>query len=279
MRCEVTGSPSVPNDLELAFRMIDAADGVTSAAWMPGGTAASYKADGSPVTDADVAAESAMLAILQREAPEDGFLGEETGVHRGSGGRRWIADGIDGTRFYAAGAITWGTLLALEVDGVITVAVCSSPLQQRRWWAIKGGWCVHRGYRTVNSPADQGQLRPPHARPPCLPPTVRVARRRATTKDRTGRRRTTDCMALEPAVSCRRGRDRRMCVVRRRCLGSRSAITDRRRGRRQIHRPRRRQAPRHTHWHLLKRSLPRHPRQRPPDTAHEPLTEIGIEHK
>ena len=139
MRCEVTGSPSVPNDLELAFRMIDAADGVTSAAWMPGGTAASYKADGSLVTDADVAAESAMLAILQREASEDGFLGEETGVRRGSGGRRWIADGIDGTRFYAAGAITWGTLLALEVDGVITVAVCSSPLQQRRWWAIKGG--------------------------------------------------------------------------------------------------------------------------------------------
>jgi histidinol-phosphatase len=29
-------------------------------------------------------------------------------------------------------------LLALEVGGSITVAVCSSPLQQRRWWAVRG---------------------------------------------------------------------------------------------------------------------------------------------
>jgi histidinol-phosphatase len=126
------------DDLELAFRIVDAADAVTSAAWTPGGVTALLKADGSPVTEADLAAERAMLAVLQRQAPDDGFVGEEFGHHLGGSGRRWIADGIDGTRFFAAGAITWGTLLALEVDDSITVAVCSSPLQQRRWWAVRG---------------------------------------------------------------------------------------------------------------------------------------------
>lgn len=130
----------MPDDLELAFRMVDAADAVTETAWVSGGMTASLKSDGSPVTEADVAAERAMLAVVQRDAPEDGFLGEEVGMHPGThDGRRWIADGIDGTRFFSAGELTWGTLLALEVDGLITIAVCSSPLQQRRWWAVRGG--------------------------------------------------------------------------------------------------------------------------------------------
>jgi histidinol-phosphatase len=54
------------DDLELAFRMVDAADAVTSAAWTPAGVTALLKADGSPVTEADLAAERAMLAVLQR---------------------------------------------------------------------------------------------------------------------------------------------------------------------------------------------------------------------
>ncbi len=37
--------------------------------------------------------------------------------------RQWIADGIDGTRFFAAAERTWGTLLALEDHGLITIAV------------------------------------------------------------------------------------------------------------------------------------------------------------
>lgn len=126
-------------DLALAFRMVDAADVATRAAWTPAGVIASMKSDGSPVTDADIAAERAMLEVLQQEAPVDGFVGEELGHHPAANGRRWIVDGIDGTRFFAAGEITWGTLVALEVDGSITVAVCSSPMQQRRWWAVRGG--------------------------------------------------------------------------------------------------------------------------------------------
>jgi histidinol-phosphatase len=119
--------------------MVDAADAVTARAWSPDGVPASLKSDGSPLTAADLEAEEAMLEVMRREVPDDGFLGEEVGWQPGRDGRRWIVDGIDGTRFFAAGLVTWGTLLALEVDGVIEVGVCSSPLQQRRWWAVRGG--------------------------------------------------------------------------------------------------------------------------------------------
>jgi histidinol-phosphatase len=126
-------------DLELAFLMVDAADAETSQAWRSTGVVSTAKLDGSPVTAADVAAETAMLTVLRQRRPGDGFLGEELGERASTTGRRWIADGIDGTRYFATGAETWGTLLALEVDGEIRVGVCSSPLQQRRWWAVRGG--------------------------------------------------------------------------------------------------------------------------------------------
>lgn len=129
----------MPDDLELAFRMASAADAVTTSAWRAAGTPATEKADGSPVTEADVAAEAAMLSVVREHAPDDAFLGEESGPHPGTSGRRWIVDGIDGTRFFAAGADTWGTLVALEVDGRIDVGVCSSPLGNHRWWAVRDG--------------------------------------------------------------------------------------------------------------------------------------------
>ncbi len=129
---------SMESDLEFAFRLVDLADAETVAWWSPEGVAARMKIDGTPVTAADVAAERAMLAAIRSAHPNDGFLGEEVSEHAGTSGRRWIADGIDGTRFFAAGDRTWGTLLALEVDGAIVVGVSSSPVQQRRWWAVCG---------------------------------------------------------------------------------------------------------------------------------------------
>jgi histidinol-phosphatase len=148
-------------DLELAFLMVDAADAETSQAWRSTGVASTAKPDGSPVTAADVAAETAMLTVLRQRRPGDGFLGEELGDRAGTTSRRWIADGIDGTRDFATGAETWGTLLALEVDGEIRVGVCSSPLQQRRWWAVRGGGAfTGRTCSTTRSSRPSGRREP-----------------------------------------------------------------------------------------------------------------------
>lgn len=127
----------MPSDLELAFHLIDEADAETARRWRTGASAW-MKDDGTPVTAADIAAEEAMLSALRRACPEDGFLGEELGEHSSHNGRRWIADGIDGTRFYAAGSETWGTLLALEIDDTIVLGVSSKPVRNRRWWAELG---------------------------------------------------------------------------------------------------------------------------------------------
>jgi histidinol-phosphatase len=96
------------------------------------------KSDGSPVTEVDGAVEAAMQAIVLNERPGDGFLGEEIGAS-GSGARRWIFDGIDGTHNYAAGNPAWATMIALEVDGEVTVGVVSSPVAGIRWYAERGG--------------------------------------------------------------------------------------------------------------------------------------------
>ncbi|MFP5320263.1 MAG: inositol monophosphatase family protein [Acidimicrobiia bacterium] len=118
---------------------MDAADAETRRRWSEHGHPARTKRDGTPVTEADIAAEQAMFDALRQTLPEDGFLGEEIGEHPGRNGRRWIADGIDGTRFFAAGEETWGTLLALEAEGAVVLGVSSSPMQDRRWWATRGG--------------------------------------------------------------------------------------------------------------------------------------------
>ena len=125
-------------ELDFAFHLADVADATTLRWWSPNGVASSAKVDGSPVTGADIATEEALLDAVREAFPGDGFLGEEVGELPGTTGRRWIVDGIDGTRFFAEGRTTWGTLLALESDGEIVVGMSSSPAQERRWWASRG---------------------------------------------------------------------------------------------------------------------------------------------
>lgn len=96
------------------------------------------KADGSIVTEADRMVEQTVRSILLTERPDDACLGEETG-ESAPARRRWILDGIDGTAVFVQGDPSWQTLIALEQDGVITVAVCSVPARGRVWWATRGG--------------------------------------------------------------------------------------------------------------------------------------------
>ena len=129
---------AVNTDLELAFHLADLADTITLRWWSPNGVASTAKADGSPVTEADVAAEKALLNAVRNACPGDGFLGEEVGEKQGTTGRRWIVDGIDGTRSFVAGQPEWGTLIALERGNGINLGISSSPVQERRWWAARG---------------------------------------------------------------------------------------------------------------------------------------------
>ena len=130
-------------DLALAHRLADLARSLTMPRFR-GKFTSRNKADGSLVTEVDEAVEDALRAMVAGDRPNDAFLGEERG-ETGSGSRRWIVDAIDGTSSFAEGTQGWGTLIALEIDGRISVGVCEmSPIGKRYSAMLGGGAYVSR---------------------------------------------------------------------------------------------------------------------------------------
>jgi histidinol-phosphatase len=124
-------------DLRLALELADAADAITVPRFRSRDLVVEAKADLTPVSAADRAAEQALRAVLARRRPHDAVLGEEYG-EAPAGARRWIIDPIDGTANYVRRIPVWASLIALQVEGEMTVGVVSAPLLGRRWWAARG---------------------------------------------------------------------------------------------------------------------------------------------
>ncbi len=123
-------------DLSFALELADIADAITTARFRATDLRVETKPDLTPVSEADRAAEEAIRAQVAAKRPGESVLGEEFG---GDGGAvRWIVDPIDGTRNYVRGNPVWGTLIALERDGVLEVSAVSAPALGRRWWAVRG---------------------------------------------------------------------------------------------------------------------------------------------
>lgn len=86
-----------------------------------------------PVTDADQAAERAMLALIERAYPDHGVLGEEYGERESASGYQWILDPIDGTRAFISGLPTWGVLIGLYYEGRPLIGVMDQPFTEERY--------------------------------------------------------------------------------------------------------------------------------------------------
>ncbi|MCH9853882.1 MAG: histidinol phosphate phosphatase [Alphaproteobacteria bacterium] len=71
-----------------------------------------YKADASPVTFADKAAEKAVCLVIGRDYPDDAIVGEEMGGKLRKTGRQWVIDPIDGTKSFAVGNPLFGNMVA-----------------------------------------------------------------------------------------------------------------------------------------------------------------------
>jgi histidinol-phosphatase len=127
----------VSSDLDLALRLADAADAITSDRFRARDLKVARKPDRTPVTDADTAVEDAIRAILANEVPADAVAGEERGGTIGAG-RTWVVDPIDGTKNFLRGVPAWATLIALVDAGKPVVGVVSAPALGRRWWASAG---------------------------------------------------------------------------------------------------------------------------------------------
>ena len=117
------------------------------------------KADQSPVTAADRAAERVIIDVLQQAFPDHGILGEEFGAQPGRSNARWIIDPIDGTQNFIRGIPYFATLIGLEEAGEITAGVIYAPAEDDLLYAAKGeGAFANAGERlTVSSIADLAQ--------------------------------------------------------------------------------------------------------------------------
>ena len=102
------------------------------------GLGSERKADRSPVTEADRAAEQVMRALINAEFPEDAIHGEEFGASGGSSGRTWVLDPIDGTTSFLAGRPIFGTLIALVQEGWPVLGVIDQAVTQERWVGVTG---------------------------------------------------------------------------------------------------------------------------------------------
>jgi histidinol phosphatase-like enzyme (inositol monophosphatase family) len=123
---------TIEADIILIQRLAAAADRAV-APFFRGNSAVEQKADFSPVTAADRAAEAVIREMLSTDRPGDGIFGEEYGISRGRTGRMWVIDPIDGTRGFIAGRPLYGTLIALVEDGRPILGFLSAGAAGDRW--------------------------------------------------------------------------------------------------------------------------------------------------
>lgn len=137
------GSIDLLDDLALAHALADMSDAITLDRYQAQDLVVTNKPDNTPVTDADRAVETAIREALATHRETDGLVGEEFGSDKGSSGRYWVIDPIDGTKNFMRGVPTWATLIALvQVDAAgneeVVVGIASAPALSRRWAAAKG---------------------------------------------------------------------------------------------------------------------------------------------
>ena len=99
------------------------------------------KADGTPVTNADLAVDALLRSTLTAARPDYGWLSEETAddTARLSCQRVFIVDPIDGTRAYIRDRPWWGVSIAVVENGRPIAGVVVAPDRGEVFEATQGG--------------------------------------------------------------------------------------------------------------------------------------------
>ncbi|MFQ5416444.1 MAG: inositol monophosphatase family protein [Myxococcota bacterium] len=138
-----------PVDLAAAARAAEAAADLARAEILPRFRAVGVeiKSDGSPVTEADRAAEQAIRSHLRTTHPDFAIVGEEYG-EEGGDGPRWVIDPIDGTIGFSRGIPLFTSLIALVVDDEPVLGLIDCPALDERYVGWRGGGCRRNGVAT-----------------------------------------------------------------------------------------------------------------------------------
>ena len=89
------------------------------------------------VSDADYAAERAVIGTIQKHYPDHAILAEESGL-QGESDTVWIIDPLDGTTNYLHGFPVFAVSIAVQHKGRIEHGVVYDPLRQELFTASRG---------------------------------------------------------------------------------------------------------------------------------------------
>jgi len=92
-----------------------------------------------PVTEADQAAETAIISVIEEAFPDHGIVGEEHGSRAPDADWQWYIDPIDGTRAFISGLPVWGTLIGLYWKGKPFAGLMDQPFTGERFIAYTNG--------------------------------------------------------------------------------------------------------------------------------------------
>jgi histidinol-phosphatase len=100
-----------------------------------------YKADATPVTEVDEAAEVAIRKLLKKKFHGHGFYGEETGAEHADAEYVWLVDPIDGTKAFVRGYPIFSVQIALMRRSELVLGVSHAPCwgKGETLHAVKGG--------------------------------------------------------------------------------------------------------------------------------------------
>ncbi|NDC63833.1 MAG: inositol monophosphatase, partial [Planctomycetia bacterium] len=125
--------------LAVAVRAVREAAATTLRWFAAPDLAVTEKADASPVTEADRAAERQLRRALLEAFPSDAFLGEETGAAAGTSGYEWVVDPVDGTKSFIHGVPLYATLVGCRRGGRGLVGVIAIPALGELAYAVADG--------------------------------------------------------------------------------------------------------------------------------------------
>jgi myo-inositol-1(or 4)-monophosphatase len=129
------------DDAELLDVAVQAARAAADELLKRFGDTAGVRAKSTPtdlVSDADVAAESAIRSVLAERRPGDAILGEEGGAS-GDGDLRWVVDPLDGTVNYLFGIPVFAVSVACEDAGGARAGVVLDPLRNECFSSTRAG--------------------------------------------------------------------------------------------------------------------------------------------
>ncbi|MFZ5720623.1 MAG: 3'(2'),5'-bisphosphate nucleotidase CysQ [Pseudomonadota bacterium] len=103
--------------------------------------------DGTPVTNADLAADRLLTERLRGARPEYGWLSEETADDRGRLNQRriFVVDPIDGTRAFLNDRPWWSVAIAVVEDGRPIAGVVFAPELDETFTAAAGAGAARNG--------------------------------------------------------------------------------------------------------------------------------------